>query len=139
MLSRRRWAVARNDRTSLGTRLTASCQEYVAWRVVPADFVTTDTGTGVVHQAPAFGEVDFDLLQTIERMPDSSTAKARRLLCSVAPDGTFTAETPDYQGRWVKDCDRDIIRQTEGRGHCCSTRSSTCTTIRSAGGRRKTR
>ena len=30
---------------------------------LPADFVTTDTGTGIVHQAPAFGEVDFDLLQ----------------------------------------------------------------------------
>ncbi len=33
-----------------------------AGAVVPADFVTTDTGTGIVHQAPAFGEVDFDLL-----------------------------------------------------------------------------
>ena len=27
-----------------------------------ADFVTIDSGTGVVHQAPAFGEVDFDVL-----------------------------------------------------------------------------
>ncbi len=30
--------------------------------VVAADFVTIDSGSGVVHQAPAFGEVDFDVL-----------------------------------------------------------------------------
>ncbi len=34
----------------------------MAWRVVAADFVTTDSGTGVVHQAPAFGEVDYEVL-----------------------------------------------------------------------------
>ena len=38
----------------------ASCM--IAWRVVAADFVTTDSGTGIVHHAPAFGEVDFDVL-----------------------------------------------------------------------------
>ena len=38
------------------------------------------------------------------------------MICSVAPDGTFTAETPEYQGRWVKDCDRDIIRQLKAEG-----------------------
>ena len=32
------------------------------WRVVAADFVTTDSGSGIVHQAPAFGEVDYDVL-----------------------------------------------------------------------------
>ena len=32
--------------------------------MVPAEFVTTDSGTGVVHQAPAFGEVDFEVLQS---------------------------------------------------------------------------
>ena len=36
--------------------------QHIAWRVVAAEFVTTDTGTGVVHQAPAFGEVDYDVL-----------------------------------------------------------------------------
>ena len=30
-----------------------------SWR---PNFVTIDTGTGIVHQAPAFGEVDFDVL-----------------------------------------------------------------------------
>ncbi len=44
-------------------RLPDGGTQHIAWRVVPADFVTVDTGTGVVHQAPAFGEVDFVLLQ----------------------------------------------------------------------------
>ncbi|MFH1854976.1 MAG: isoleucine--tRNA ligase [bacterium] len=31
------------------------------WQVVPADFVTTEDGTGIVHVAPAFGEDDLNL------------------------------------------------------------------------------
>ena len=55
----------------------------------------------MVHQAPAFGEVDFDLLQKErERFVDG---EGPELICAVAPDGKFTAETPEYQGRWVKD------------------------------------
>ncbi|MBX3395166.1 MAG: isoleucine--tRNA ligase [Phycisphaerae bacterium] len=84
-------------------------QPYVLWRVVHADFVTLDSGTGLVHEAPAFGEVDFDLLQQERkrfRQPDSIP-----LLCAVAPNGKFTADAPAYEGRWVKDCDKDIIRE----------------------------
>jgi isoleucyl-tRNA synthetase len=95
-------------------RLKAGGEGYLGWRVVGADFVTTDSGTGIVHQAPAFGEVDFDLLQSeIARFKEG---EGPVLLCSVAPDGTFTSETPAYQGRWVKDCDRDIIRDLKARG-----------------------
>ena len=38
------------------------------------------------------------------------------LLCPVTPDGKFTALISEYQGRWVKDCDRDIIRQMKAEG-----------------------
>ena len=38
------------------------------------------------------------------------------LINAVAPDGKFTAEAPDYHGRWVKDCDKDIIRDLQARG-----------------------
>jgi isoleucyl-tRNA synthetase len=87
---------------------------FANWRVLPADFVTTDTGTGIVHLAPAFGEDDYRVLEQIQ---DSTTFGWRpRMLCAVAPDGTFTAEAPDYAGRWVKDCDRDIIRDMDRRG-----------------------
>src|SRR5690606_6187971 len=43
-------------------KLADGGEQHVAWRVTAADFVTTDSGTGVVHEAPAFGEVDYDLL-----------------------------------------------------------------------------
>ncbi len=95
-------------------RLKNGSSEAIAWRVVAADFVTIDTGTGVVHQAPAFGEVDYEvLLREQERFLHG---EGPTLICAVAPDGTFTAEAPDYQGRWVKDCDRDIIRQMRASG-----------------------
>ncbi len=86
----------------------------VAWRIVMADFVTTDTGTGVVHQAPAFGEVDYEVLVTEqERFSDG---EGPQLLNAVGPDGKFTADAPDYEGRWVKSCDKDIIRRLKDRG-----------------------
>ena len=44
-------------------RPAARRQHILPGALSPADFVTTDSGTGVVHQAPAFGEVDFDVLR----------------------------------------------------------------------------
>ncbi len=95
--------------------LRAGGEEPVAWRIVAADFVTLESGTGAVHEAPAFGEVDFDLLmQERERFTDSSAVP---LLCAVGPDGRFTAEAGDkYAGRWVKEADKDIIRDLKERG-----------------------
>lgn len=88
-------------------------RQHTAWRVVAADFVTTDTGTGVVHQAPAFGEVDYELLLQEQKRFVSGGPE---LICPVAPDGRFTEEVPAYQGRWVKDTDRDIVRDLRQRG-----------------------
>ncbi len=88
--------------------------QHVAWRVVAADFVTTDSGTGVVHQAPAFGEADFDVL--IAEQARFEPGQGPELICAVAPDGKFTSEAPDYAGRWVKDCDKDISRELKRRG-----------------------
>lgn len=85
------------------------------WRVVAADFVTIDSGSGVVHQAPAFGEVDYDVLVT--EQAKSADGKTPKLINAVAPDGKFTDEGPEYcRGRWVKDCDKDIIRDLKERG-----------------------
>jgi len=88
--------------------------EHVAWRVVPAEFVTTDSGTGLVHQAPAFGEVDYQLL--LDEQARFVPGEGPGLICSVAPDGRFTHETPEYQGRWVKEADRDICHELRDRG-----------------------
>ena len=88
--------------------------QHLAWRVVAADFVTIDSGTGVVHQAPAFGEVDYDVL--VAEQDRFAPDERPGLICAVGPDGKFTAEAPDYEGRWVKEADKDIARELRGRG-----------------------
>jgi len=96
-------------------RLKEGGEAHIAWRVVPADFVALDTGTGLVHQAPAYGEVDFNLLQEERRRFVDFDAVP--LLNAVAPDGTFTSDAPAaYRGRWVKDCDKGIIQELRERG-----------------------
>ena len=89
-------------------------EEYLAWRVVDADFVTTATGTGVVHQAPAFGEVDYEVL--VEQQSRFNEGQGPSLICAVGPDGKFTAEAGRYVGRWVKEADKDICRELRENG-----------------------
>src|SRR5262249_9680960 len=100
------------------------------WRVVGANFVSTDSGTGVVHLAPAFGEDDYDvLLEERERFREVALRNVTsagtqldaldrpELLYAVDANGKFNKEVPDpYRGRWVKDCDKDIIRDIKQRG-----------------------
>ncbi|MGI9175090.1 MAG: isoleucine--tRNA ligase [Rhodothermales bacterium] len=80
--------------------------EDAAWRVVAADFVTTEDGTGIVHMAPAFGADDFQVAQD-ENLP---------LFNPIAPDGTFTDEAPLVEGQWFKDADKTISRDLRDRG-----------------------
>ena len=88
--------------------------EHVAWRVVAADFVTTESGSGVVHQAPAFGEVDYDVLVAEQERFETGGPE---LINSVDPNGKFTDDGPEYcRGRWVKECDKEIIRDLKDRG-----------------------
>ncbi len=88
--------------------------QHVAWRVLAADFVTIDSGTGLVHEAPAFGEVDHDLL--MEERDRFAQGQGPHLICAVGPDGKFTGEAPDYKDRWVKEADKDITRNLRERG-----------------------
>ena len=93
--------------------LKSGGREHLYWRVVPADFVTIDSGTGVVHQAPAFGEVDYEVL--MREADRFQAAEGPQLLCAVAPDGKFTSEASDFAGRWVKEADKDIARNLRQR------------------------
>ena len=94
--------------------LAAGGTQAVAWRVVAADFVTTDSGTGVVHVAPAFGEADYGVL--VAEAARFASGKGPTLLNCVAPDGTFTDAFGLGSGRFVKECDRDITRDIKARG-----------------------
>jgi isoleucyl-tRNA synthetase len=99
--------------TPLQSPLVGGGRATAAWRVVAADFVTTDSGTGIVHVAPAFGEVDYGVLMAEQPRFESG---GPALLNCVAPDGTFTDAFPMGSGRFVKECDRDIVRDLRGRG-----------------------
>ena len=91
-----------------------SADSKTEWRVVSADFVTTDSGSGVVHQAPAFGEVDYEVLVAQQA---SAGDNAPSLINCVGPDGKFTDEAPEFvRGRWVKEADKDISRDLKQRG-----------------------
>jgi len=104
----------RPDGPPVTAALASGDRQPAAWRVVAADFVTTDSGTGIVHVAPAFGEVDYGVLVAEQHRfaPDAGPA----LLNCVAADGTFTDVFPMGSGRFVKDCDRDITRDLRNRG-----------------------
>ncbi len=54
---------------------TRSRDEKHRWRVIAADFVTLDTGTGIVHIAPAFGEDDYDAHRSRSRRASRSSAR----------------------------------------------------------------
>ncbi|MBT8483125.1 MAG: isoleucine--tRNA ligase [Myxococcales bacterium] len=77
-----------------------------AWQVIDADFVSLDSGSGLVHLAPAFGEDDFRVCKE----------KGMGFLQLMKPDGTFPDEVTDFAGRFCKDADRDIIRNLRTRG-----------------------
>lgn len=62
------------------------------WKVVPADFVTIESGTGIVHEAPAFGEVDMELAKKL-KLP---------FIQHVSMDGTMKSEVKDFAGLYVK-------------------------------------
>lgn len=74
-------------------------------RILPADFVTTADGTGIVHIAPAFGADDLDL----------GRQHGLPVIQTVLPDGTFREEVTDWRGQFVKDADPGIIAELQGR------------------------
>ncbi|UZJ52552.1 hypothetical protein CBS101457_001872 [Exobasidium rhododendri] len=83
----------------------------VAFRVVADPYVTSDAGTGIVQQAPAFGDEDHRIavangIITKEMLPP----------CPVDESGRFTAEVPDYQGVHVKEADKQIQKDLKARG-----------------------
>ncbi|URD91072.1 Anticodon-binding domain of tRNA, partial [Musa troglodytarum] len=87
-----------------------NCSE-AAFRVVSDNYVTDDSGTGVVHCAPAFGEDDYRVCVA------SGIIKDVDLFVAVDADGCFTKEITDFCGRYVKDADKDIINAVKARAY----------------------
>lgn len=78
-----------------------------AFTVITGDYVTADDGTGLVHQAPAFGEDDYNAFRA---------AGLEAFAMPVGLDGRFDAQVPDFAGQHVKDADREIIRHLKESG-----------------------
>lgn len=77
-----------------------------AWRVIAADYVTTEDGTGIVHTAPAFGADDFNSCQR-EGIP---------LYNPVDRDGCFDESITEFAGQWFKEADKEIARAIKDKG-----------------------
>ena len=77
-----------------------------AFKVLAQTFVTSETGTGIVHMAPAFGEEDF------EACKQANIA----LVCPVTEEGTFTEAVTDFSGMYIKDADKVILRRLKEEG-----------------------
>jgi len=84
--------------------------------VILADYVTTSDGTGLVHQAPAFGADDLITCR----------AYGLPVVNPIAPDGTFMPETPLVGGQFFKKADtaltdnlreRDLLFREEPYEH----------------------
>ena len=81
-----------------------------AFRVVAADFVSTEDGTGIVHIAPGFGEDDYQL----------GVREGLTAVCPIDKDCCFTDEVGDYAGQFVKEADSPIVRRLRQRGQLFS-------------------
>jgi isoleucyl-tRNA synthetase len=76
-----------------------------AFHVLSDAYVTVDDGTGIVHQAPAYGEDDFRVCR------EAGIA----LVDPVDEEGKFKAEIPEFAGQFVKDADKDIMKLLKER------------------------
>ena len=88
-----------------------------AFRVLAADFVTTEDGTGVVHMAPGFGE-DDQLACNAVGIPT---------ICPMDEHGRYTVEVTPWVGTHVFDANPLVIRELKDRG---AAGSPGCTVVR---------
>ncbi len=82
------------------------------WKVWHADFITLDTGTGIAHEAPAFGGDDMELAK-LHNIP---------IIKHIKMDGTFIPAVTDFVGMKVKvagdtqSADIEVIKNLAHRG-----------------------
>ena len=81
------------------------------FRVLNGTYVTSESGVGIVHQSPAFGEEDYKVAF------EAGVINDKRLPPNpVDEQGRFTAEVRDFAGQYVKAADKAIIKHLKGSG-----------------------
>lgn len=83
-----------------------------AFRVISGDYVTSDSGTGIVHNAPSFGEEDYQVCLENGVISEDTAAPN-----PVDDNGKFTKEVTDFAGVYVKDADKLIIKHLTETGN----------------------
>lgn len=81
------------------------------FKVLNGNYVTAESGVGIVHQAPAFGEEDYKVafqagVISDKRLPPNP----------VDENGYFTAEVREFAGQHVKAADKTIIKHLKAAG-----------------------
>ncbi|KAK8797539.1 hypothetical protein WA158_005885 [Blastocystis sp. Blastoise] len=82
-----------------------------AFHVIADTYVTDDSGTGIVHCAPGFGEDDYRV-----GLANGIIVLGGDVPCPIDLNGKFDSKVSDYQGRYVKDCDNDIMTRLKKEG-----------------------
>jgi len=104
------------DQTVLGKELVGKTYEPLytymstdgkaAYRIVPADFVSLQDGTGIVHTAAIYGEDDYKLAQH-EQLPCVPT---------LDDQGRFTEEIEPVRGQFYKKGESWVVNNLQERG-----------------------
>jgi len=93
----------------------AHMKEQGAFKVLTDGYVTEDSGTGVVHQAPFFGEDDNRVCKAHGVItPDGE------VVCPLDGVGRFVDPVTDFKGQYVKDADKNIIKKLKEDGRLFS-------------------
>lgn len=77
-----------------------------AFCIITDDYVTMEDGTGIVHNAPAFGEDDSRVCKKFDIA----------FVNLVDTRGKMTEETEKFKGLFVKDADKEVIKDLKERG-----------------------
>ncbi|WFC95494.1 isoleucine--tRNA ligase [Malassezia brasiliensis] len=81
-----------------------------AYCVLVDTYVTAETGTGVVHQAPAFGEDDYRVA-----LEHGVIDKETQPPCPVDESGRYLSVVTDFAGQYVKDADKNVQKDLKAR------------------------
>ncbi|MBG6238288.1 isoleucyl-tRNA synthetase [Mycetocola sp. CAN_C7] len=77
-----------------------------AWRILVADYVTVEDGTGIVHQAPAYGEEDQKICE----------AAGIPVVISLDDGGRFLPEVTDVAGQLWSDANKPLTQLIKAEG-----------------------
>ncbi|QID83266.1 isoleucine--tRNA ligase [Saccharomyces pastorianus] len=83
-----------------------------AFKVIADDYVSNDSGTGIVHNAPAFGEEDYNAC-----LKNGIISEDSKLPNPIDDLGRFTEEVTDFAGIYVKDADKLVIKYLTASGN----------------------